>query len=268
MSLTAPLYFRELIQLFGGFREVNNLMKWLNYYGFKWFRELREAGVSRSRSYLAYVLERAVEIQGLGHVEKPSKRPTNTFLLQALDVAESLDGLGMVAVARGEVDSDMVSVLVDSFLTSEFYTFLSIAMFRLFGADRCTSVLMPYAYKGVEAEVLRGFNEGLVIHEPEYQLPGAAKALCDLEAECAVSIYLFHRSRAVLNDLRCLRSKVRRLGVAALPLEAPPSLVAIGAAAGFLNFYKSAEMQQLLKHAGFKGGKVYLKKPYFVAVLQ
>jgi hypothetical protein len=36
MSLTAPLYFRELIQLFGGFREVNNLMKWLNYYGFKW----------------------------------------------------------------------------------------------------------------------------------------------------------------------------------------------------------------------------------------
>jgi hypothetical protein len=65
-----------------------------------------------------------------------------------------------------------------------------------------------------------------------------------------------------------LKSKVRRLGVAALSLEAPPSLVAIGAAAGFLNFYKSAEMQQLLKHAGFKRGKVYLKKPYFAAVLQ
>ena len=109
----------------------------------------------------------------------------------------------------------------------------------------------------MEAEVLRGFNERLVLHEPEYQLPGAAKALCDLEAECAVSMYLFHRSRAVLNDLRCLRSKVRRLGVAAPPLEAPPSLVAIGAAAGNLNFYKSAETQQLLKHAGFKRGKVY-----------
>jgi hypothetical protein len=121
--------------------------------------------------------------------------------------------------------------------------------------------------QGVEAEVMRGFNERLVLHEPEHQLPGAAKALCDLEAECAVSMYLFHRPRAVLNDLRCLRSKVKRLGVAALPLEAPPSLVAIGAAAGFLNFYKSAEMQQLLKHAGFKRGKVYLK-PYFVAVLQ
>jgi hypothetical protein len=231
-------------------------MKWLNYYGFKWFRELREAGVSRSRSYLAYVLERAVEIQELGPVEKPSKRPTNTFLLQPLDVVESFDGLSIVAVARGEVDSDVVAV-ADSFLTSKFYTFLSIAMFRLFGADRCTSVLVPYAYKGVEAEVLRGFNERLVLHEPEYQLPGAAKALCDLEAECAISIHLFHRSRAVLNDLRCLRSKVRRLGVAALPLEAPPSLVAIGAAAGYLNFYKSAEMQRLLKHAGFKRGKVY-----------
>jgi len=47
-------------------------------------------------------------------------------------------------VARGEVDSDVVAV-ADSFLTSEFYTFLSIAMFRLFGADRCTSVLVPYA---------------------------------------------------------------------------------------------------------------------------
>ena len=79
-------------------------------------------------------------------------------------------------------------------------------------------------------------------------------------------MYLFHRSRAVLNDLRCLRSKVKRLGVAALPLETPPSLVAINAAAGFLNFYKSDEMLQLLKHAGFKRGKVYLKKPYFVAV--
>jgi hypothetical protein len=268
MSLTAPLYFRELIQLFGGLREVRNLMKWLNYYGFKWFRELREAGVSRSRSYLAYVLERAVEIQRLGPVEKPSKRPTNTFLLQALDVVESFDGLGIVAMARGEVDSDVVAVLVDSFLTSEFYMFLSIAMFRLFGADRCASVLVPYAYKGVEAEVLRGFNEGLVLHEPEYQLPGAARDLCDFEAECAVSMYLFHRSRSVLNDLRCLRPKVKRLGVAAVPLEAPPSLVAIGAAAGFLNFYKSAEMQQLLKHAGFKRGKVYLKKPYFVALLQ
>ncbi|MFZ8841582.1 MAG: hypothetical protein ACO2PM_22210 [Pyrobaculum sp.] len=78
-----------MIQLFGGLREVNNIMKWLNYYGFKWFRELREAGVSRSRSYLVYVLERAVEMQGLGHVEKPSERPTNTFLLQPLDVVES-----------------------------------------------------------------------------------------------------------------------------------------------------------------------------------
>jgi len=214
MSLTAPLYFRDLIQLFGGFREVRNFMKWLNYYGFKWYRVLREAGVNRSRSYLAYVLERAVEIQRLGPVEKPSKRPTNTFLLQSLDVVESFDGLGIAAVARREVDSDVVSV-ADSFLTSEFYTFLSIAMFRLFGADRCTSVLVPYAYKGVEAEVLKGFNERLVLHEPEYQLPGAAKALCDVEAECAVSIYLFHRSRAVLNDLRCLRSKVKRLGVAA-----------------------------------------------------
>ncbi|MFZ8841583.1 MAG: hypothetical protein ACO2PM_22215 [Pyrobaculum sp.] len=47
-------------------------------------------------------------------------------------------------MARGEVDSDVVAV-ADSFLTSEFYTFLSIAMFRLFGADRCTSVLVPYA---------------------------------------------------------------------------------------------------------------------------
>ena len=109
----------------------------------------------------------------------------------------------------------------------------------------------------MEAEVLRGFNERLVLHEPEYQLPGAAKALCDLEAERAISIHLFHRSRAVLNDLRFLRSKVRRLGVAAPPLKAPPSLVAIGAAAGNLNFYKSAETQQLLKHAGFKRGKVY-----------
>ncbi|MCC6032090.1 MAG: hypothetical protein LM566_04135 [Pyrobaculum sp.] len=257
-----------MIRLFGGLREVNNFLKWLNYYGFKWFSELREAGVSRSRSYLAYVLERAVEIQRLGPVEKPSKRPTNTFLLQALDVVESFDGLGIAAVARGEVDSDMVSVFVDSFLTSEFYMFLSIAMFRLFGVDRCTSVLVPYAYKGVEAEVLKGFNERLVLHEPEYQLPGAAKALCGVEAECAVSMYLFHRSRAVLNDLKCLRSKVKRLGVAALPLEAPAPIVAISAAAGFLNFYKSAEMQQLLKHAGFKRGKVYLKKPYFVAVLQ
>ena len=160
MSLTAPLYFRELIQLFGGFREVRNLMKWLNYYGFKWFRELREAGVSRSRSYVAYVLERAVEIQRLGHVEKPSKRPTNTFLLQALDVVESFDGLGIVAVARGEVDSDMVSVLVDSLLISEFHMFLSSAVFRLFGVDKCASVLVPYAYKGVEAEVLRGLTRG------------------------------------------------------------------------------------------------------------
>lgn len=117
-------------------------------------------------------------------------------------------------------------------LTSELYTFLLIAMFRLFGADGCASVLVPYAYEGVEAEVMRGFNERLVLHEPEYQLPGAAEALCDLEAECAVSMYLFHRPRAVLNDLRCLRSKVGRLGVADLPLEAPPSLVTIGAAAG------------------------------------
>jgi len=268
MSLTAPLYFRELMRLFGGLGEVNNLIKWLNYYGVKWLRELREAGVDRRHSYLAYALERAVEIQGLKQAEKPSKRPTNTFLLQALDVVESFDDLGAVAVARGEVDGDIVSALFDSFLTSEFYLFLIAAMFRLFGADRCTSVLVPYAYKGVEAEVLRGFNERLVLHEQEYQLPGAAKALCDVEAECAVSIYLFHRSRAVLNDLRCLRSKVKRLGVVALPLETPPSLVAIGAAAGFLNFYKSAEMQELLKHAGFKRGKVYLKKPYFVAVLQ
>jgi hypothetical protein len=64
---------------------------------------------------MAYVLERAVEIQVLGLVGKPSKRPTNTFLLQALDVVESFDGFGMVAVARGEVDSDVVSVLVDGF---------------------------------------------------------------------------------------------------------------------------------------------------------
>jgi hypothetical protein len=35
MSLTAPLYFRELIRLFGGLGEVNNLIKWLNYYGVK-----------------------------------------------------------------------------------------------------------------------------------------------------------------------------------------------------------------------------------------
>ncbi len=141
-------------------------------------------------------------------------------------------------------------------------------MFRLFGADKCASVLVPYAYKGVEAEVPRGFNERLVLHEPEYQLPGAAEALCDLEAECAVSMYLFHRPRAVLNDLRCLRPKMGRLGVAALPLKAPPSPAAIGAAAGSLNFYKSAEMQRLLKHAGFKRGKVYLKKPHFMSVLQ
>ncbi len=60
------------------------------------------------------MLERTVEIQVLGLVEKPSKRPTNTFLPQALDVVESFDGPGMVAVARGEVDSDVVSVLVDS----------------------------------------------------------------------------------------------------------------------------------------------------------
>jgi hypothetical protein len=59
-----------------------------------------------------------------------------------------------------------------------------------------------------------------------------------------------------------------RLEVPEVKGEAPPSLVAIGAAAGFLNFYKSDEMLQLLKHAGFKHGKVYLKKPYFVAVLQ
>ncbi len=268
MSLTAPLYFRDLIRLFGGFREIRNFIKWLNYYGFKWFRELREAGVDRSRSYLAYVLERAVEIQRLGPVEKPSERPTNTFLLQALDVVESFDGLGIVAVAQGEVDSDVVSALMDSLLISEFHTFLSIAMFRLFGVNWCASVLVPYAYKGVEAEVLKVFNEKLVLHEPEYQLPGAAKALCDIEAECAVSMYLLHRSRAVLNDLRCLRSKVKRLGVVALPLEAPPSLVAIGAAAGYINFYKSDEMQQLLKHAGFKRGKVYLKKPYFVALME
>ncbi len=105
-------------------------------------------------------------------------------------------------------------------------------MFRLFGTDMCASLLVPYAYEGLEAEVMRGFNERLVLHEPEYQLPGAAEALCDLEAECAVSMYLFHRPRAMLNDLRCLRPKVGRLGVADLPLEAPPSLVTIGAAAG------------------------------------
>ncbi|MFP3198995.1 MAG: hypothetical protein RXR06_03885 [Thermoproteus sp.] len=267
MSLTAPLYFMELIRLFGGLGEVNNLIKWLNYYGVKWLRELREAGVDRRRSYLAYALERAVEIQGFKQAEKPSKRPTNTFLLEALDVVESFDGLDAVAVAQGEVDGDIVSAIFDSFLTSEFYLFLTAGMYRLFGVDRCRSVLVPYAYKGAETEILRGFNKNIVIHEPEYQLPGAAETLCDLEAECAVSIYLFHRSRATLDDLKCLKAKVKRLGVVALSLEAPPSLIAIGAAVGFINFYKSSEIQQLLKYAGFKRGRFYLKKPYFVGLL-
>jgi|GEM_PF-1311705 len=267
MSLTAPIYFRELIELFGGLREINLLTKWLNYYGAKWYRELKEAGVDRRRSYVAYILERAVEVQGLKHVEKPSKRPTNTFLLQALDVVESFDGLSMVAVARGEVDSDVVSTLFDAFLTSEFYMFLLIAAYRLFGADKCPTVLMPYAYKGIEAELLRGFNQNLVIHESDYPLPGAVKDLCNIEAECAVAIYLFHRSRNLAEDLKCLRAKVKRLGVVALPLEAPASLVAVGAAVGFTGFYRSNEMLQLLKYSGFRKGKVYLKKPYFVALL-
>jgi len=37
----------------------------------------------------------------------------------------------------------------------------------------------------------------------------------------------------------------------------PPSLVAIGAAAGFINFYKADEMSQLLKLEGFRRGKIF-----------
>jgi len=170
-----------------------------------------------------------------------------------------------VPIARGEVDSDTVSALFDVFLTSEFYMFLTIATGRLFSVDKCASLLVAYAYKGVEAETLQGFNKNTLIHEPDYSLPGAVRNLCDVEAECAITYYLFHRSRTVPADLRCLKTRVKRLFVATLPIEAPPSLVAIGAAVGFINFYKADEMSQLLKLEGFRRGKIYLKKPYYVA---
>jgi len=35
MSIVASLYFREVVRLFGGLRELSTLMKWLNYYGVK-----------------------------------------------------------------------------------------------------------------------------------------------------------------------------------------------------------------------------------------
>jgi len=111
---------------------------------------------------------------------------------------------------------------------------------------------------------LQGFNKNTLIHEPDYPLPGAVKNLCDVEAECAITYYLFHRSRTVPADLRCLKTRVKRLFVTTLPIEAP-SLVAIGAAVGFINFYKADEMSQLLKLEGFRRGKIYLKKPYDVA---
>jgi len=264
MSITAPFYFRDVIKLFGGLREVNTLLRWLNYYGVKWYKELKDAGIDRRSSHLAYVLYRSIELQGRFEAEKPSKRPTNTFLLQALDVVESFDNLGMVSVARSEVDSDVVSTLFDIFLMSEFYMFLTISMYRLFNVDKCGSVLVAYAYKGVETEILQGFNKNITVHEPEHHLPGAVKNLCNAEAECAVAIYLFLRSRTLRDDLRCLKN-VKRLLVATLPLEAPPSLIAIGAAVGFTSFYRADEMSQLLKYAGFRRGKIYLKKPYYAA---
>ncbi|MFB6491343.1 MAG: hypothetical protein TU35_008955 [Thermoproteus sp. AZ2] len=49
-SITAPLYFREILRLFGGLREANRLIGWLTYYGYKWRKELKEAGVDPKKS--------------------------------------------------------------------------------------------------------------------------------------------------------------------------------------------------------------------------
>lgn len=265
MSLIAPLYFRELIRLYGGLSEVNRLVRWLNYYGFKWRRELKEAGVDPRRSFLAYVLERSIEAGGASPVERPGRRPANTFLLQALETVEALDGLSIVAVARGKVDEDAVSVVYDAFLSSEFYMFLLIALYRLTRVERFKSLIMPYAFKGVELEILKGFNQNAVPHEPSYPLPGALRDLCAAEFEGALSIYLFHRSRALLEDLKCLKKSVKELIITALPLEAPTSLVALGAATGFTSFYKADEIGEVMRQMGFKKVKIYLKKPYYLA---
>jgi hypothetical protein len=98
---------------------------------------------------VAYALERAIEVGVSPPVEKPPRRPTNTFLLQALEPVEALDGLGIVAVAKGEVDEGTISAIYDAFTISEFYTFLNMAMYRLTRVDRYKSLVVPYAYRGL-----------------------------------------------------------------------------------------------------------------------
>jgi hypothetical protein len=112
---------------------------------------------------------------------------------------------------------------------------------------------------------LRGFNRNITPHEPYYPLPDAVKDLCKTEAEGAVSIYLFHRSRNIIEDLRCLRQNVKEVVVAALPLEAPPALIALGAAVGFVSFYRADEISEVMREMGFRRGRMYLKRPYYLA---
>ena len=67
------------------------------------------------RSYLAYALVRAVEMQGLSSWRSPLKGPQTPAGDSRRCV---LDGLGAVAVAHGEVDGGIASAVFDSFLVS------------------------------------------------------------------------------------------------------------------------------------------------------
>lgn len=310
-QLKALSHYGRFLSVVGGITELKKALDWANWYAVKWWEEIyRELGFDAVRRspfaralYLS--LKRWGYVRNDGSLARRPPRPgypANSYVIDFLQLYESLDGLGAVNMATNRVDENTMQMLYSSALSQRWHEMLREAFVEYAEVTRYSTLAEPLVREGrLTLKVLERHRPQLYLAydhrrdsvELAALMLGAQKDRCDGRGICVYAVptacdfvklvepvvpngvdelLLFdviYFMQDPARELKCLYKIVKQGGVAAVGqtvVESAPGLFALAAAFGIKHVMGWKDVENVLSAAGFKLHKRVLKYfPGYVA---
>jgi len=241
-----------------------------------------------------------------GHIkkrpEKP-KYPTNSYAIEFVELHESFDRVGAVNVATNKADENTLAVLHSTMLSQGWCKIFRRSFLRLMEIERYQTIFEPIVKEGHMAMAVMEITTPKMYIGFDYRRDNvelAAAALRIKPGECKDEICIFNAPTACeavkiakryvpsgvvdavlmlhtlywmldpVKELTCISQIMgqgSKLLVGQQVVESTPGLVAIAASFGAKHVFSWKGVEQMLKSAGYKLSKRYLRyMPYYIAV--
>jgi len=233
--------------------------------------------------------------------EKP-EYPTNSYAMEFVDLHESFDRIGAVNVATNRADENTLAILYSTMLSQGWYKILRRTFLRLMEIEKYPAIFEPIVKEGHMAATVMEITTPKLYIGFDYRRDNVELASAMLRTrpgECGGRICIFHAPTACdavkiarrympsgvdavlmlhtlywmldpVKELTCISQILGQGGkllVGQQVAESTPGLVAVVASFGAKHVFSWKGVEQMLKSAGYKLSKRYLRyMPYYIAV--